>query len=173
MSAVALGPIGDSQLKTTRVLSFSLLLAAKALAGEMEDTFAKKIRALYEARDIEGLLALVEFGDDGSSSSIAEMKRKSFEFVANAKIVSVQIESMTEQEKKDFAAPFEQDGVTYGPTLDPTTKAIIAFQDATPGPVKISSIAQPLGIKDGEYRIVTAVAKKSPAPAGAKKRDGS
>src|SRR5262249_53768651 len=104
-------------MRTAFIFVFALVLAAKVAADESEERFAKKLRALYEARDIEGLLALVEFGDADTPPMIRDSKRKAFEAVAKSKIISVSVEAVSEDEAKEYAAPFEQDGVTYVPTL--------------------------------------------------------
>jgi hypothetical protein len=139
-------------MKTVLLFLFSLL-AAEAFAGDKEDRFVRRLRALHEARDIEGLLSLVEFGDGDTPRMIRDSKRKSFEAVSKSKVTSVTVQEVTDDEAKDFAAPFEHEGVTYVPTLSVVAKVVIAFEDQTPGPAKVLSVAQPLGVKDGEFRM--------------------
>jgi hypothetical protein len=119
--------------------------------------------AAHQTRDVDALMALVEFSPD-TPIVIVDQTRASFQESLELKVVGVAVMPLEEEDQKSLSTLRS----VSDPTLEPVAKFVVQWDvDAQSGPAKTPSLTKFVGIKDGRYRFVTAKKKqpnKAPEP---------
>lgn len=114
-----------------------------------------RYRAAHDSRDLKAMLSLIEFTPDTPADVVAFSKAR-VEQEFGLKIIDIKVKPLEESDRRTLG----ELGKVVDPTLAPVAKFVVTWDlKSQSAQGKATAETSFLGVKDGEYRFVSAMRK--------------
>lgn len=138
------------------LLAYLILSTGVMAANPDTDKIIAAYTRAQQTRDIEALMALVEFSP-ATPRAIIDQTRSGYKIEVSLPLKKAEVLALDDEDRKTL----EMVSRVYDPTLKPVAKFVAIFdQKPAVGKGTINSVTHFLGIKNGEYRFVAPMEKK-------------